>query len=80
MLLEQQFKLLGLFQYSLWVLKGLNVSLVTICFNISHLVPPHDLQQSSRDANFAPTRISFKPLALLNPTLGTLSNTFPCSL
>ena len=34
----------------------------------------------SRGATFALTRIPFKRLALLNPTIGILSKTFPCSL
>ena len=82
-LLERQFKLSGLIQYYLWVLKDLNVSVVTTCLHISHLVPPHDLQQPfffSRGATFALTRMPFKLLALLNPIIGTFSETFPCSL
>ena len=70
-------------QYFLWVLKDLIVSLLTTCLHISHLVPPPDLQEPfffSRGATFALTRISFKLLALLNPTIGILSKTFPCSL
>ena len=70
----------GLIQYSLWVLKDLNVSVVTTCLHISHLVPPHDLQEPfffSRGATFALTRISFKHLALLNWTTGILSKTLP---
>ena len=81
-LLEQHFKLSDLMQYSLWVLRDHNVSVVT-CLHILQLVPPHDLQKpffSSRGAIFAITRISFKLLALLNPIIGTLSKTFPCSL
>ena len=69
--------------YSLWVLKDLNVSVATTCLHISHLVPPHDLREHfffSRGTNFALTRISFKLLALLNPTIGILSKTFRCSL
>ena len=82
-LLEWQFKLSGLMQYSLWVLKGVNVSVVTTCLHISHLVHPHDLQEPfffSRDATLTLTRILFKLLAILNPTIGILSKTFPCSL
>ena len=62
-LLERQLKLSGLMQYSLWVVKDLNVLVVTTCLHISHLVPPHDLQQPfffSRGATFALTRMSFK--------------------
>ena len=50
---------------------------------ISHLVPPRDQQQPfffSRGVTFALTRMSFKPLAPLNPIIGTFSETFPCSL
>ena len=73
----------GLMQYSLWVLKDLNVSVETTCLHISLLVPPHDLQEPfffSRGAAFAFTRISLKLLAFLNPTIGFLSKTFPCSM
>ena len=48
-----------------------------------HLVPQHNLQEPlffSRGATFSLTRISFKRLALLKPTIGILSKTFPCSL
>ena len=79
----QQFKLLSLMQYSLWLLKDLNVSVVTTCLHISHLAPPHDLLQPfffSRGATFTLTRMSFKLLALLNPIVETFSKTFPCSL
>ena len=82
-LLERQFKLSGLMQYSLLVLKDLNVSVVTTCFHISYLVPPHDLQQPfffSRGATFALTRMSFKLVALLNPIIGIFSKTLPCFL
>ena len=82
-LLERQFKLLDLIQYSRCVLKDLNASVVITCLYISHLVPPHGLQQPfffSRGATFALTRISFKLFALLNPIIGTFSKTFPCSL
>ena len=82
-LLERQFKLSGLIQYSLFVLKDLNASVVTTCLHISHLVPLHGLQQPfffSRGATFALTRISFKLFAVLNPIMGTFSKTFPCSL
>ena len=84
-LLEHQFKLSGLMQYSLWVLKVLNFSVVTKVLHILHLVPlpPYDLQEPfffSRGANFALIGISFKLLALLNPTIGILSKTFPCFL
>ena len=82
-LLERQFKLASFMWYSLWVLKDLNVSVLTTCLHISHLVPPHDLQEPfffSSGAAFALTRISFKLLALLNPTIAILSKTFPCSL
>ena len=51
--------------------------------NIDHLIPPHDLMEPfflSRGAIFTLTRIPFKHLALLNPTIGILSKTFPCSL
>ena len=61
----------------------LNVSVVTTCLDILHLVPPHHLQETfsfSRGATFALTRISFKLLALLNPTIGIISKTFPSSL
>ena len=34
----------------------------------------------SKGTTFALTRISFKLLTLLNPTIGILSKTFPCSL
>ena len=81
-LLERKFKLSGFVQYSLWVLKDLNVSVVTTCFHFSHLVLPHDLHEPfflSRGATFALTRLSFKLLALLNLTIGILSKTFPCS-
>ena len=70
-------------QHTLWVLKNLNASLVTTSLHISHLLPPHDLQEPfffSSSATFALTRISFKLLALLNPTIGILSKNFPCSL
>ena len=70
-------------QYSLWVLKDLNVSVVTTCLHISHLVPPHDLQQPfffSRGAIFALRRMAFKLLALLNPIIGIFSKVFPSSL
>ena len=80
---EQQFKLSDLIQYSLWVLKDLDVSVVTTCLHISHLVPPHHLPELfsfSRGSTFALTRISFKLLALLNPARGILSKTFQCSL
>ena len=66
-LLERQFKLSGLLQYSLLILKDPNVSVVT-CLHISHLVSPHDLQQPflfSKSAAFALTRMFFKILALL---------------
>ena len=79
----QQFTLSGLLQYSLWVLKDPNVSVVTSYFHILHLVHPHDLQEPfffSRGAIFALTRIYFKLLAFLNPTIGILSKTFPCSM
>ena len=62
-LLERQLKLSGLMQYSLWVVKDLNVLVVTTCLHISHLVPPHDLQQPfffSRGATFGLKRMSFK--------------------
>ena len=82
-LLEQQFKLSGLMQYSLWVLKDLNVSLVTTCVHISHRIPPRDLMEPflfSRGATFALTRLSFKRLAFRDPTIGILSKTFQCSV
>ena len=78
-LLERQFKLSGLIKYSPWVLKDLNVSVVTRCLYISHLVCTNDLQQPfffSRGATFAITRISFKLLALLNQIIGIFSKTF----
>ena len=64
-LLERQFKLSGLMQYSLWVLKDLNVLVVTSCLHISNLVPLHDLQEVfffSTGATIALRRISFKLL------------------
>ena len=67
-------------QYSLWVLIDLN-GLVASTY--LHLVPQHNLQEPlffSRGATFSLTRISFKRLALLKPTIGILSKTFPCSL
>ena len=88
-LLEQQFKLSGLMQYSLWVLKDLRstkiyyVSLVTTCVHILHRRPPHDLMEPflfSRGATFALTRLSFKRLAFRDPTIGILSKTFQCSV
>ena len=82
-LLEQQFKLLGLMKYSLWVLKDLNVSLVTTWVHISHRIPPHDLMEPflfSRGATFALTRLPFKRLPFRDPTIAILSKTFQCSL
>ena len=79
-LLESQFKLLSLMQYSLWVLRDLNISVVSTCLYILHLVPPHDLQQPflfSRGATFCLTRLSFKFLALLRPITRIFSKTFP---
>ena len=70
-------------QYSLWVLIDLNGSVASTYLHISHLVPQHNLQGPlffSRGATFSLTRISFKRLALLKPTIGILSKTFPCSL
>ena len=67
----RQFKLLGLMQYSLLVMKDLNVSAFTTRLHISHLVLPHDLQQPfffSKGATFAVIGMSFKLLALLNLT------------
>ena len=67
-LLERQFKLSGLMQYYPWVLKDVNVLLVTTCLHISHLLAPHDLREPfffSRRATMALTRISFKLLGLL---------------
>ena len=55
--------------------------IIKIIVHISHLVHPYDLQEPfffSRSATFALTRISFK--ALLSPTIGILSKTFPSSL
>ena len=70
-------------QYYLWVLKDVDISVVITCLHISHLVPPRDLQEPMfilRGATFALTRISFKRLALLNPTIGILWKTFLCSI
>ena len=44
-LLERQFKLLGLMQYSLWIMKDLNFSVATICLHILHLILLHNLQK-----------------------------------
>ena len=77
------------FPFSLIVMKffipgfDLNVSVVTTCLHILHLAPPHHLQETflfSRGATFALTRILFKLLALLNPTIGILAKIFPSSL
>ena len=65
---------------SLWVTKDLKVSIVTRSLHISHLFLPHDLQEPFFFSTFALTRIFFKLLALLNPTIRILSKTFPCSL
>ena len=58
--LQQQFKLSG---YSLWVLKDLNVSVVTEFLHILHLISPHNLQQPfffSRGATFTLERLLSK--------------------
>ena len=76
--MERKFKLLGLMQFYLWILKDLNVSVITTCLHIFQQVPSHDLQEAfffSR-GTFALTRISFKFLALLNTPVG-ISKTFP---
>lgn len=44
-LLEPEFRLLSLMQYSLLVLTGLNVSVVTTFLHIPHLLTLHDLKQ-----------------------------------
>ena len=62
-LLQQQFKLSGLMQYCLWVLKDLNVSVVTECLHILHLISSHNLQQPfffSRGATFTLKRLLSK--------------------
>ena len=67
----------------LLVLKDLNVLAVVKWLHISHLVPPHDLQQRfffSRGATFTFTRVYFKHLALLEPIMRIFSKTLPCSL
>ena len=82
-MLGRQFKLLGLMQYFLLAVKDLNVSVVTACLHISHLVPPSDLQQPFfflRGPSFALTRMSFKVLAFLNPIIVTFSKSLPCSV
>ena len=82
-LLEWQFRLLGLMQCSLWVLKDLNLSVAATYLHISHLKPLHDLQQPLfflRGVNLVLRRMLFKLLAHLNPIIGTFSKTFPCSL
>ena len=82
-LLEPQFKLLSLMQYSLQVLRDLNISVVSTCLYILHLVLPHDRQQPflfSRGATFCLTRLPFKFLALLRPITLIFSKTFPCYL
>ena len=79
--MERKFKLLGLMQFYLWIVKDLNVSVITTCLHISHQVPSHDLQEAFffSGGTFALTRISFKFLALLNTPVG-ISKTFPCFL
>ena len=63
-------KLSGLIQYSLGVLKDLNVSVVTTRLHISHVEPPHDLKHPfffTRVATFALTRISFRHICSSKP-------------
>ena len=70
-------------QYSPWVLKDVNVSVVITLLHILYLALPHNLQQSfffSRVATFALTRNASKPLALLNPVIETFLKNFQCSL
>ena len=76
-LLERQFKLSGLIQYSLCVLKDLNVSVVTTCLHITHVVPPHDLQHLfffTTGTTFALTRISFRHFCSSKPNYRNLKD------
>ena len=70
-------KLSGLIQYSLCVLKDLNVSVVTTCLHITHVVPPHDLQHLfffTTGTTFALTRISFRHFCSSKPNYRNLKD------
>ena len=82
-LLESQFKLLRLIEYSPWVLKDLNVSVVTRCWHISQLLFAWSTTASlffPRKTALALTRLSFKILAPQDPITGTFLKNFSCSL